>query len=230
MPGTAMTDVETKVRALVTTGRITGGMVLDAMSEAGVAGWFPSRCDSPIIGTQPTRAVLGKARTSVVGSWARTSNAAELNKYMTDEQTADFYDSLAPGEVLFIECDGAVFWGELLSEFAARKGVLATVLNGASRDFHRTQGTQYPVWAKGFVSGLSGRTCGLVKTDVPLNCGVVTGQWIFVDADGVLSFDVKRQEEVFMAILRLVDAETKALNRIRDGATARELLAEGVRL
>jgi len=212
--------LEARVQKLVRAGRITGGMVKDALVDAACSSWTCAQLPYP---THPQASVLGRCRTIRVRKKGQSGQRTDRGEMV------QFLDSLKSGDVVCVSVwpNDSAFWGELLSAFAQVRGVLGTIVLGRSRDFGRIQKTGYPVWAQGWTPNDTGDAYEVFRD--PLDSSE-KGTWAFVDRDGALFFSAEDRDVVFEKLLKRVAIEDATLASIAGGISAQELNAQGIRL
>lgn len=178
---------------------VTCGMVSDALDASGVAGVQPGTwCDNGVI----SAAVSGRLRTLALAD-KRLASPVSTAAY------AEWFGSLREGEVVWVHgSQHWAFWGELCSRLALKAGVVATIVDGLTRDTRRVYDIAYPVWSRGYTgTDIIGR--GVISgLDVP--CGeVCPGDVAFADLDGVAVIPRKFEASVGAALADRLDAEAR---------------------
>src|SRR6187431_140343 len=157
----------------------------DVLDEAG----FMSQALKPFVRPlDETSVMCGFARTGLYRKVYHVEPGR--NPY---EIEMDLIDSLAPGEVAVLACDGPTDriapWGELLTTAASIRGAAGCLTDGLVRDVRRIREMRFPVFAGG-IGPLDSKGRGVVMAvDVPVECGGVpirAGDWVFGDVDGVV--------------------------------------------
>ena len=201
---------------------MTCGMVSDVLDHlaagfVGPASWMPPRG----LRTEP---ILGRIRTLIAADQYLGIPPVETQEW------TDWWCSLKPGEIVWVKgsMDWA-FWGELCSVTALKVGLAATVVDGLTRDTRRVAELGYPVFSRGY-SGrdIDGRGCVVaLDSDAPTDGGIVrTGDWVFLDWDGVAVIYGDRAEKVVEEVRVKADAEEALSVRIQDAADLGEVLQE----
>jgi 4-hydroxy-4-methyl-2-oxoglutarate aldolase len=127
-----------------------------------------------------------------------------------------------PGDVLVISAEGDCrfgLWGQIVSRAAMKKGIAATVIDGAVRDVADIIADGYPVWSRG-VSPRGGEKVGPGEINCPLVCGgldVHPGDVVIADCDGVAVVPADRLEEAIAGAEAKLAAETKRFAAIERG-------------
>ncbi len=149
---------------------------------------------------------------------------AGLNPYAVE---MDLIDSLAPGEVAVLACDGPTDriapWGELLTTASMMRKAAGCLTDGLVRDVRRIRELGFPVFAGG-IGPLDTRGCTeMVARDIPVQIAgarVETGDLVFGDVDGCVVVPKAIAPQVVERALGKVSAE----NRTRDALLAGESL------
>ena len=170
----------------------------------------------------PCFPILGQVRTLITRPGIRPGCPRET--------LADWWESLKPGEIVCVA--GSMewaFWGELCSTLALRSGLVATVVEGLTRDVRRVSNLNYPVFARGY-SGrdIAGRG-GIAAVDDGAHIGdslVWPGDWAFLDLAGVVLIQADRAGEVFAAVEAKVANERRVRERLVYEADVRAVLLE----
>ena len=115
---------------------------------------------------------------------------------MDDKKTysaADYIDDVPSGSVIVIDNAARTFcttWGGILTDFAIRRNINGTVINGLVRDIEFIRSTNYPLYSIGaFMQTGKGRVV-LEATQIPITIGntiVNPSDWIFGDENGCLA-------------------------------------------
>lgn len=156
--------------------------------------------------------------------------------------TGDIVDCLGifeiakPGDVVVIDAFGETstsIWGGLMSGLARNAGIAGAVIDGSCRDTDEAKMLGFPITAK--VSGpraahtaTSGRK-EPIQINVPVVCGGVLvrpGDLVVADEIGVAVVPYEDLETVYRVAREQADKEIQQRERILQGATAEDLLAE----
>jgi len=193
--------------------------VLDHLAAGfvGPASWTPPRG----LRTEP---IFGRIRILIAADQYLGIPPVETQEW------TDWWCSLKPGEIVWVKgsMDWA-FWGELCTVTAIKVGLAATVVDGLTRDTRRVAALKYPVFSRGY-SGrdIDGRGYVVaLDADAPTDGGIVrTGDWAFLDWDGVAVIYADRAEKVVEEVRVRADAEEALSVRIQDAADLGEVLRE----
>ncbi len=171
--------------------------------------------------------LFGRARTGRYERLEAPSTSA--NPY---ELEMDLIDSLRPGEVAVLACDGPTDWvapwGELLSTAARARGSAGCVTDGLVRDIARIRNMKFPVFHGG-IGPLDTRNRAEMKekdTDVIIaGVTVSPGDWILGDVDGVVVIPEREADRVFAAALAKIEAEDTTRAELEAGESLRAVFA-----
>jgi len=171
--------------------------------------------------------LFGRART---GRYLpATMPSADHNPYALE---MDLIDSLLPGEVAVLACDGPTDliapWGELLSTAARARGAAGCVTDGLVRDVSRIRAMRFPVFHGGIGPLDTKNRAEMQQIDgtVAIAGTVVSpGDWILGDVDGVVVVPAARAEAVFRAALAKIAAEDTTRSELEAGDSLRAVFA-----
>ena len=174
--------------------------------------------------------LFGRART---GRYARAEHATmpapDHNPYALE---MDLIDSLKPGEVAVLACDGPTEviapWGELLSTAARARGAAGCVMDGLVRDVARIRAMRFPVFHGGIGPLDTKNRAEMVAMDTTVTVAGVSvspGDWILGDADGAVVIPADRADAVFHAALAKIAAEDTTRAELEAGASLRAVFA-----
>jgi RraA family protein len=142
-------------------------------------------------------------------------------------------DMAAPGDVIVVEAGGALenaIIGELMSNWAARRGVAGMVIDGAIRDSEALSESDFPVYAAG-VSHRGPWKDGPGEINVPVSIGgmiVRPGDLVAGDHDGVIAIAQEDAERVIAAAEAQFRKEQAALAAIAAGNWDRKWVDEAL--
>jgi 4-hydroxy-4-methyl-2-oxoglutarate aldolase len=144
----------------------------------------------------------------------------------------DLIDSLRPGEVAVLACDGPTEaiapWGELLSTAARARQAAGCVTDGLVRDVTRVRAMGFPVFHGGIGPLDTKNRAEMVEKDVTVTVAGVAispGDWILGDVDGVVVIPRDRSEQVFRAALEKIVAEDTTRTELEAGHSLRAVFA-----
>ena len=174
-----------------------------------------------------TLTMFGRART---GRYERaTMPSADHNPY---EMEMDLIDSLRPGEVAVLACDGPTEaiapWGELLSTAAVARQAAGCLTDGLVRDVARIRAMRFPVFHGGIGPLDTKNRAEMTAKDATVTIAGVAvspGDWILGDADGVVVVPADRSEAVFRAALDKIAAEDTTRAELEAGQSLRAVFA-----
>lgn len=144
------------------------------------------------------------------------------------------------GDVIVVDAAGETetsIWGGLMSGLCKMKGVAGAVVDGAMRDTDETRDLGFFIFAKAIVprsthTPYSGRM-EPIEINVPIQCaGVLVrpGDLVLGDEIGVVVIPLEESARVLARAREQAENEEKTRQKIREGKTVEELLAEFGRL
>lgn len=170
--------------------------------------------------------MFGRART---GRYQAVAQASSENPYALE---MDLIDSLRPGEVAVLACDGPTEviapWGELLSTAARARQAAGCLTDGLVRDVTRIRAMRFPVFHGGIGPLDTRGRAEMVAKDVPVRLAgvpVASGDWILGDVDGVVVVPADRADAVFRAALDKIAAEDTTRAELEAGDSLRTVFA-----
>jgi 4-hydroxy-4-methyl-2-oxoglutarate aldolase len=142
----------------------------------------------------------------------------------------DLIDSLQPGEVAVLACDGPTDvvapWGELLTTAASLRGSAGCLTDGLVRDVRRIREMQFPVFAGGIGPLDTKGRAEMAAMDVAVEVAGVRiepGDLIFGDVDGVVAVPKAVAPKVVARALEKVAAEDKTRDALLAGETLQQV-------
>lgn len=146
---------------------------------------------------------------TLAGDWAKPVEAIDVAK---------------PGDIIVIDASGnpPAVWGELATESAKIKGIIAVIIYGAVRDTADIRKLGFPVWAK-HISSHAGDPHGIGEINEPISvCGqrIYPGDWVVADDDGVIIIPKKDAVEMTNRAQDVLENENRIRQEIRDGKTS----------
>ena len=149
-------------------------------------------------------------------------------------------DIAAPGDVIVVDAGGVMeqaIIGEIMSSWAAQRGLAGMVIDGAVRDAGALAQNAFPVYAKGATPRGPYKN-GPGEINCPVAIGgmvVMPGDIVVGDEDGVVCVPRADADEILALAIAQADKEDVILADIRRGALDRAwvdetLLARGCRL
>jgi 4-hydroxy-4-methyl-2-oxoglutarate aldolase len=171
--------------------------------------------------------LLGRART---GRYApATMPSPHHNPYAME---MDLIDSLLPGQVAILACDGPTDtiapWGELLTTAARARGAAGCITDGLVRDVARIRAMRFPVFHGGIGPLDTRNRAEMVEKDVTVAIAGTTvspGDWVLGDVDGVVVVPGAAADAVFRAALTKITAEDTTRAELEAGHTLRSVFA-----
>lgn len=140
-----------------------------------------------------------------------------------------------PGDVLIIDARGEVvnaILGELMSAYAASRGIVGIVVDGAIRDWAAISAGPIPVFSRGVSHmGPYKNGPGAIHGDVTVGgCVVRDGDLVIGDADGIVIVAPHQLEQALISAESIVVAETGQRDAIARGEWDRSWLKSAVSL
>jgi regulator of RNase E activity RraA len=134
-------------------------------------------------------------------------------------------DMAQSGDVIVVDAGGELtnsIIGEIMSTYAEARGIAGLVINGAIRDHSSIEKSNYPIFAAGVSHrGPLRSGPGEIGRAIALDGMVIEpGDLIVGDGDGIMCIPFDQTEEVFKAVSKKVEVETKALADIRAGKSS----------
>ncbi|MBO8141952.1 MAG: RraA family protein [Firmicutes bacterium] len=145
-----------------------------------------------------------------------------------------------PGDVIVVDACGETetsVWGGLMAGLCKHKGVVGAVVDGAVRDIDEVKDLGFPLYSRAVVprsthSPYSGRL-DPIEVNGPVTCGGVIvnpGDVVLSDEIGVVVVPQDKAAEVLERAREQARKEEETRQRIREGKSVDELLAEFGRL
>lgn len=137
----------------------------------------------------------------------------------------DFLDDVPAGAVIVIDNSGrtdCTVWGGIMTQVAARQGVVATVIHGACRDVAVTATTNYAIWSAGrfMRTGKDRVRVRAVQTALVIDGVTIRpGDLVCADDDGVVIVPAHRADEVAALAQQIEHTETAIVQTVQAGAT-----------
>ena len=144
------------------------------------------------------------------------------------------------GDVIVVDAAGETetsIWGGLMSGLCQVKGVIGAVIDGGMRDTDETRDLGFPVFSKSVVprsthTPYSGRM-DPIEVNVTIQCaGIVVnpGDLVLADEVGVVVIPLESAAQTLEKMRDLAAKEEVARQKIKEGKTLEQLLAEFGRL
>lgn len=134
------------------------------------------------------------------------------------------------GDVLVIDSQGSADvaqFGEITTTEAKRKGLAGLVVDGCVRDIDGIHKRKFPVFARGTVRRVTGRTLP-GEVNVPVQCGgavVRPGDIVVGDADGVVVVPLEKAAEILRLGQDIFNYENHFVKKVANGLTQVEFLS-----
>ena len=155
---------------------------------------------------------------------ARTVRCGQGDNLMVHAAVAE----ARPGEVLVLtmpEPAPVALVGELLATQAQGRGVAALLVDAAVRDLRELQELGLPIWARYVrVRGADKKVPGTIGEPVEVGgARIRQGDAVVLDADGAVTVDAERVEEVLAAARERAEREREKRAKLRAGALSYDL-------
>lgn len=140
----------------------------------------------------------------------------------------DFIDDVAPGDVLVIDNGGrsdCTVWGDIMTQYAGRKGIAATVIDGVCRDVGKALGDGYPVFSKGRYMRTGKDRVQVQALNQPVSIGgarVCPRDIVVADANGVVVVPREHAREVAACARRIEAVEVDIRALLDQGQTLKQ--------
>ena len=188
--------------------------VSDALDRLGISGG--------LLGISPVVTGTGK----VVCGPAFTVRYIPVG--MEKKTVGDFLDDVPAGSIVVIDNAGrtnCTVWGDIMSTYAAAKGVAGTLIDGVCRDVKVVREVGYPIYTKGCYMCTGKDRVQIESVERPATVSdiqVCQGDVILCDDNGALCIPAARAEEVLTVAQEIDAKEKKILEAIADGSTLAE--------
>ncbi|MFI1356483.1 RraA family protein [Streptomyces sp. NPDC020898] len=139
----------------------------------------------------------------------------------------DFLDDVPPGAVIVIDNGGrtdVTVWGGIMTELAAARGVVGTVVSGVCRDVSASLTHTYPLFTRGrFMRTGKDRVRLAAVGEALMISGVEVrpGTLVCADADGVVAVPAAEAERIAESAERIERIEADIVEAVRAGSTLR---------
>lgn len=143
----------------------------------------------------------------------------------------DFIDEVAEGDVLVIDNDGrtdCTVWGDIMTQYACKRNIAATVIDGVCRDVSKALADKYPLFTRGRFMRTGKDRIQVDGVNIAVSIGrarVVARDIIVADANGVLAVPRARAREVAELARKIEAAESQIRAQIEEGKTLGEARA-----
>ncbi|MCX6025000.1 MAG: RraA family protein [Chloroflexi bacterium] len=155
----------------------------------------------------------------------------------------DCLDALAvaqSGDVILVDAAGETetsIWGGLMAGLCQQKGVVGAVVDGAIRDTDEIKKLGFPIFSRAIVPRSThspfSKRMEPIEVNVPIQCGgalVSPGDIVLADEIGIVVVPQSQAQEVLARAQAQAAQEEATRQRIRQGKSVEELLAEFGRL
>jgi regulator of RNase E activity RraA len=155
----------------------------------------------------------------------------------------DCLDALAvaqKGDVILVDAAGETetsIWGGLMAGLCLQKGVVGAVVDGAIRDTDEIKKLGFPIFSRAIVPRSThspySKRMEPIEVNVPIHCGgalVMPGDVVLADEIGIVIVPQSQAQDVLTRAQAQAAQEEATRQRIREGKTVEELLAEFGRL
>jgi 4-hydroxy-4-methyl-2-oxoglutarate aldolase len=155
---------------------------------------------------------------------ARTVRCGQDDNLMVHAAVAE----AEPGEVLVLtmpEPRPVALVGELLATQMKGRGVAAVLVDAAVRDVEELREVGVPIWAHWVrVRGADKKVRGTIGEPVVVGGATIRqGDFVVLDADGVVVVEAERVDEVLRAAEERTDRETEKRAKLEAGALSYDL-------
>jgi len=139
----------------------------------------------------------------------------------------DFLDDVPPGAIIVIDNDGrtdVTVWGGIMTEIAAARGIVGTVINGVCRDVSACLAQNYPLFSRGRFMRTGKDRVRLAATGEPVTMAgieIQPGAFICADADGVVAVPAAQAGRITETAERIERIEADIVAATRAGSTLR---------
>jgi regulator of RNase E activity RraA len=144
------------------------------------------------------------------------------------------------GDVIIVDAAGETetsIWGGLMAGLCQQKGVVGAVVDGAIRDTDEIKSLGFPIFSRAIVPRSThspySKRLEPIEVNVPIQCATVLvspGDIVLADEIGVVVVPQQEAAEVLKRAQQQAAQEEATRQRIRQGKTVEELLAEFGRL
>lgn len=142
----------------------------------------------------------------------------------------DLIDSLKPGEIPVLACDGPTDriapWGELLTTASKVRGAAGCLTDGLVRDVRRIRELGFPVFHGGIGPLDTKGRAEMMAADEPVELGgarVAPGDFVFGDVDGVVIVPRAIAPEAIRLALAKIEAEDTTREELLAGNSLRSV-------
>ncbi|TCR62178.1 RraA family protein [Bosea sp. BK604] len=200
--------------------RLYSAVLSDVLDQLG----YPNQAVKPFVRPLDDASILcGFART---GLYMKRYHFPEgHNPYALE---MDLIDSLKPGEVAVLACDGPTDriapWGELLTTASKVRGSAGCLTDGLVRDVRRIRELGFPVFHGGIGPLDTKGRAEMMASDEPVEVAgarVAPGDFVFGDVDGVVIVPQAIAVEAVKLALAKIEAEDTTREELLAGDSLR---------
>ena len=144
------------------------------------------------------------------------------------------------GDVIIVDAAGETetsIWGGLMAGLCQQKGVVGAVVDGAIRDTDEIKSLGFPIFSRAIVPRSThspySKRLEPIEVNVPIQCATILvspGDVVLADEIGVVVVAAHEAADVLKRAQEQAAQEEATRQRIRQGKTVEELLAEFGRL
>lgn len=200
--------------------RLYSAVLSDVLDELG----FPNQAVKPFVRPLDDGSILcGFARTGLY--MKRYHLPQGHNPYALE---MDLIDSLKPGEVAVLACDGPTDrvapWGELLTTASMVRGAAGCLTDGLVRDVRRIRELGFPLFHGGIGPLDTKGRAEMMAMDEPVEVAgarVEAGDFVFGDVDGVVIVPQRVAVQAVRMALEKIAAEDNTRDELLAGASLR---------
>jgi len=144
----------------------------------------------------------------------------------------DFLDDVQAGQIVVLDNGGRTYctvWGDIMTVYAAKRGIAGTVIDGVCRDLPRILESKYPIFTRGHIPVTGKDRVELDALNVPVAVSEVLvrpNDILLCDDTGVVVIPYDRAEEVLKAAVEIDEIEQKILAMLDKGMTLRDARKE----
>ncbi|WP_312960379.1 ribonuclease activity regulator RraA [Stutzerimonas nitrititolerans] len=144
--------------------------------------------------------------------------------WSSPNSTRGAIEQMPEGCIAVVDANGvtdAGFWGDILCQRMAERGVAALVSDGAVRDLAGVQSTGLAIWANGAAAPPSVAGLTFADWEQPVGCGgvaVFPGDVIVADIDGAVVIPAALLDEVVEEAVEQERLEAWIMNEVKSGA------------
>lgn len=163
--------------------------------------------------SMPLDLIVGPAYTVQFG-WPQSDTPA---------QAADYIDDVPVGSVVVLANNGRMdctVWGGILSHYARRLGLAATLIDGCCRDLGAIRACGYPVFSRGVYMQSGKGRAHMVGKQVTVQIAGTTicpGDIVCGDENGIIVLPASRVEEILQIARHVEEAENHILAHLSSG-------------